>query len=60
MGIYTKKGDTIRGDKIISEARKISSASTINKTNRHKAQRIILKDNAKCVIQKELHFIKKE
>ena len=35
------------GDKIICEARQIKGHKIINKTGRHKTQRIILKDNSK-------------
>ncbi|WP_413861786.1 hypothetical protein [Methanobrevibacter sp. UBA417] len=58
MSTYTKAGDTIKGDKIIAEARQIGKIVIINKSGRHKAQRISLKDNAKCIIERELRFIK--
>lgn len=57
MNTYTNKGDTIKGDRVIAEARKIHTARIINKSGRHKAQQIILKDNVKCVIDKELKHI---
>jgi acyl-CoA synthetase (NDP forming) len=56
--IYTKKGDTLKGDKIVAEARKISNPVVIVKSGRHKAQRVILKDNALCRIAKKYKFIK--
>ncbi|MCL2157753.1 MAG: hypothetical protein FWH54_07005 [Methanobrevibacter sp.] len=59
MPIYVKKGDGIRGDKIIAESRKISNVQIIAKSGRHKAQRIVLKDNATCVIDKETKISKK-
>jgi len=58
MPIYTKVGDTIIGDKIIVEARKILESTVIVKTGKHKAQRTVLKDNAKCIIDKKAKFIK--
>lgn len=58
MPTYTKAEDALKGDKIIAEARQIRKIAIINKTGRHKAQRITLKDNAKCVIERELTFIK--
>ena len=58
MPVYTEVGDTIIGDKIIVEARKILEHSVIVKTGRHKAQRTILKDNAKCIIDKKAKFLK--
>lgn len=57
MTIYTKIGDTIKEDKIICESRKISDITKINKSGRHKAQRITLRDNAMCIIEREVHFI---
>ncbi len=59
MTVYTDVGDTIVGDKITCEARQINKISVINKSGRHKAQRITLKDNATCVIEKKVKFIKK-
>lgn len=58
MSTYTKEGTTIEGVRIVGEARKISDPVTIVKTGRHKAQRIILRDNAMCRIAKKYRFIK--
>ncbi len=55
---YTEKGDIIKGARIVGEARKITDPIIISKTGRHKAQRIILKDNAMCRIAKKLKFVK--
>lgn len=55
MGIYVKKGDRLRGNKIECNARKMS-----RKKKTHKTQSIVLYDNAECEIQKELtHYSKK-
>ncbi len=56
--IYTDKGDIIKGETIVGEARRISDTIIIAKTGRHKAQRVILKDTAMCRIAKKLKFIK--
>lgn len=48
MTTLFRKGDELVGDKIVCEARQIKGLKVINKTGRHKAQRIVLKDNAKC------------
>lgn len=58
MTIYTQTGTIIKGDRIIAEARKISDVRVIVKSGRHKAQRITLKDNAMCYIDKKLKFIR--
>lgn len=58
MSTYTKEGTTIEGAKIVGEARRISDPVTIAKTGRHKAQRIVLRDNALCCIAKKYRFIK--
>jgi hypothetical protein len=47
MTTYTKKGDDIIGNNIIADARKIYTPRIINKSGRHKTQRIVLKDNVK-------------
>lgn len=46
MAVYVKKGDKIKGDRIQCEARKISNPIPIPKSGRHKAQQIILRNNA--------------
>lgn len=56
---YYEVGDEIIGDKILCESRQISNVSLINKSGKHKAQRIVLKDNAKCRIMKKARFIGK-
>lgn len=57
MKIFYEIGDTIKGDIIVAEARKISRPTIIVKTGRHKAQRIILKENVICRIEKKLRYI---
>lgn len=56
--VHTDEGDIIKGDRIIGEARRISDVKVIVKSGRHKAQRITLRDNAMCLIDKKLKFIK--
>jgi hypothetical protein len=58
MGVYTKKGDILKGNIIRAEARKIAKTKVITKSGRHKAQKTVLRDNAICVIDRELEFIK--
>ncbi len=58
MSTYTEEGTIIKGAKIVGEARKINDPVTIVKTGRHKAQRIVLNDNAMCRIAKKYKFIK--
>jgi hypothetical protein len=58
MATYKKTGTRITGNRIIAEARKITDPKVIVKSGKHKAHRIILKDNAMCVIDKKLKFIK--
>jgi len=52
-----EEGDTIRGSKIIAEARKISDSVVIVKTGRHKAQRVILSENAVARVEKKLRWM---
>jgi hypothetical protein len=56
--VYTEEGEAIIGDRIIAEARKISDIKVIPKSGRHKAQRVVLRDNAFCLIDKKIKFIK--
>ncbi|KZX11633.1 hypothetical protein [Methanobrevibacter filiformis] len=58
MTTYTEKGTIIKGNRLVAEARKITDAVVIVKSGRHKAQRVILKDNAMCYIDRKLKFIK--
>ena len=57
MSVYTEEGDTIVGDVLVGEARKVSKPAVIVRTGRHKAQRIVLREAAKCRIEKKLRFI---
>ena len=57
MAVYTDVGDTIKGDKIIVEARKIDKIKVIAKSGRRKAQSTVLRDNAVCVIDKRIRSI---
>jgi hypothetical protein len=46
-------GDSIHGHRIIAEARKVSDPVVIIKSARHKAQRIVLTENAFAVIDRK-------
>jgi len=53
MKVYTEEGATIRGEIIIGKARKITLVKRpIMDSGRHRAQSVILKKNAECIIQK--------
>jgi len=45
-------GDSISGHRIITEARKVSDPVVIVKSARHKAQRIVLTENAFAIIDR--------
>lgn len=45
-------GDSIHGHRIISEARKVSDPVLIVKSGRHKAQRVVLTENAFAIIDR--------
>lgn len=55
---YVDEGTTIKENTIVGEARKISDVQIIIKSGRHKARRVILKDNTMCRIAKKYKFIK--
>ena len=54
------EGDSIHGYRIRAEARKVSDPRVISKTGRHKAQRIILTENAEAIIERKLGWIPKQ
>ena len=54
-----EEGDIIQGYRIRTEARKISDPTVIAKTGRHKAQRVILTENAEAIIERKLGWIPK-
>lgn len=47
----------IHGYRIRAEARKVRDPQVIAKTGRHKAQRLILTENAKAIIERKLAWI---
>jgi hypothetical protein len=53
-------GDSLHGYRIRAEARKISDPRVIAKTGRHKAQRLILTENAEAIIERKLGWIPKK
>jgi hypothetical protein len=56
---YYEEGDTLHGYRIRAEARKISDPTVMAKTGRHKAQRVILNENAEATIERKLGWIPK-
>lgn len=54
-----EEGDIIHGYRIRAEARKISDPTVIAKTGKHKAQRVILTENAEAIIERKLGWIPK-
>ena len=60
MATYLKKGDRLKGEKIYCESRKVNPLKPSPKTGRHKIQRLMLRNNAECVIEKETKHKTKE
>jgi hypothetical protein len=52
-------GDSIHGYRTRAEARKSSDPRGIAKTGRHKAQRLILTENAEAILERKLGWIPK-
>lgn len=50
MTEYRKLGDSLRADKIVASARRVTTRRVARRTSRHKGQFIDLRDNAYCVI----------
>ena len=55
-----EEGDCIHGHRIIAEARKISDPVVIAKSARHKAQRIVLTENALAIIDRKSRWCAQE
>jgi hypothetical protein len=56
---FYEVGDSIHGYRIRAEARKVSDPQVIAKSGRHKAQRVILTENAEAIIERKLGWIPK-
>ncbi len=52
-------GGSIHGYRIRAEARKVSDPKVIAKSGRHKAQRVILTENAEAILERKLGWIPK-
>ena len=50
-------GDTLVDSKIYAEARKVDGPRFIVKTGKHRAQSIMLIENAKAIIIKKLKYV---
>lgn len=57
MATIYNENDVLIGDKVVCEARQIPKSKVINKSGRHKANRVTLKDNVKCIIIKKAKFV---
>ena len=49
------KGDALRGDRIRIVARRTSKPMVVNQSGRHKANKVIARDDVYCVIEAPLH-----
>ena len=47
-------GDALRGYRVAVSARRLSNPVVVNESGRHKASRIIARDNVYCVIEMPL------
>ncbi|HLC92800.1 MAG TPA: hypothetical protein VJH23_03760 [archaeon] len=59
MNIHYEEGDALKGDLIVAEARKTSKPKLVIGSSRHRAQQIILEENAFTLIRKKLRFLPK-
>ena len=57
MPEYQQLGDSLRGDKIVASARRISTRRVAQRTSKHKGQFVDLRDNAYCVIDIPLRSV---
>lgn len=54
MTTLFEAGDTLRGDRIAINARRLSDQKVIARSGSHRAQAIVARDNVFCVIEKPL------
>ncbi len=47
-------GDALRAYRVVISARRLSKPTVVNESGRHKASRIIARDNVYCVIEMPL------
>ncbi len=59
MNTHYEEGDALKADLIVAEARKISKPKLVIGSSRHRAQQIILEENAFCMVRKKLRFLPK-
>lgn len=57
MPEYREKGDSLRGDRIAAQARKIDKVVVMRRTHNHKGQFTTLRDNAFCIIEIPLRIV---
>ena len=54
MTTLTKNGDAVRGSRVAITARRIGNIQVIADSGRHRAQRLVARDNVYCVIEQPL------
>ena len=47
-------GDAVRGSRVAITARRLSKPVLVNRSGRHKASRIIARDDVHCVVERPL------
>ena len=57
MKVYYEVGDSLKADLILCEARKIGRSKLIIGSSRHRAQQVVIEENAFCTIRKKLRFL---
>ena len=57
MPTYSKKGDALKGDKIVGQAREVQGPIIIQMTGGHRGRRVSLNRDAYCVIEREFRAL---
>lgn len=57
MTEYQQLGDSLRAEKIVASARRVSAVRIAQRTSKHKGQFLDLRDNAYCVIDIPLKLV---
>ena len=58
MPVYYKKGDAIKGERVIAKTRKVGKIDIIRMSNKHRGKQIMLEKLAYCVIDREIEPIR--
>lgn len=57
MGTYVRKGDALKADKIVGQAREVQGPTVIQMSGGHRGRRVSFNRDAYCVIEREFRAL---